>query len=368
MIAPYLDNEFFQVHDHYLSELNETVRLIQPTHIGIKWNQKNKVFRSSVWNLKGELVSAGLPKFTNWGENPDQFPPPISLDNCNVVEKMDGSALIVSKYKGVVILRTRGTVDASKLDNGYEIDTFKRDILSKLVAAESNHDDSWPISYVFEWITASPKHRIVINYNNDEPQFILVAIINHSDYSLWKQHTLNQFAATVGLKRPENYTFTCISSLLYDIEKWKGKEGVCVYSNDGQSIHKVKSGEYLSKHRFKENATLEATVDLFFSLGLYNYNEFQKKLIEIFDYECFEMVRGFVSTICDAWKAVEIIVNGMKQFVEKISVLPTRKDQALQITSSYGKTNRAAFVFTLLDKKQLNTEQYKKLLYQVLKK
>jgi len=47
---------------------------------------------------------------------------------------------------------------------------------------------------------------------------------------------------------------------------------------------------------------------------------------------------------------------------------PGRKVQAQQILAAYGNTNRAAFVFTLLDGKSLSKDQLKKLLYQVTKR
>src|SRR6185369_1034556 len=118
-----VDNDQFMLHEHIVN--GEMVTLIQPQHIGCKWDQSNKHFRSSVWNSYGELVSAGFPKFTNWGEKPEQFPVPTSLRGCTVTEKLDGSLLIVSKYKGQFILRTRGTVDASTLDNGAELELFR---------------------------------------------------------------------------------------------------------------------------------------------------------------------------------------------------------------------------------------------------
>ena len=47
-------------------------KLITPIHIGTKFTQKNKIFRSSIWSTDGELISAGLPKFVNFSENPHQ--------------------------------------------------------------------------------------------------------------------------------------------------------------------------------------------------------------------------------------------------------------------------------------------------------
>ena len=83
-----IDRTQFMVHEHTLN--GEIVHLIQPQHIGTKWRQDNKHMRSVVVNYEGEVISASLPKFTNWGENPDNFPVPNSLKHCTVVEKLDG--------------------------------------------------------------------------------------------------------------------------------------------------------------------------------------------------------------------------------------------------------------------------------------
>jgi len=106
------------VHDHILN--GEVIHLVQPQHIGCSWTQENKHLRSSVWDSQGNLVSAGFPKFVNWGEKPDQFPVPSSLNGCVVMEKLDGccdeNTILVtetgektikqiceSKYKGKVL-------------------------------------------------------------------------------------------------------------------------------------------------------------------------------------------------------------------------------------------------------------------------
>lgn len=354
-----VDGEQFMMHPHLVA--NETVWLIQPQHIGAKWTNRNKHFRSSVWNANGELISAGFPKFVNWGENPENFPVPTSLDNATVIEKMDGSLLIVSKYKGQFILRTRGTVDATKLDNGAELVAFQP-ILDDL--KERYTSNTWDFSLLFEWL--SPTNVIVINYGN-EPMFSLIGCIDHDDYSLTSQDTLDSWADVWKVARPQSYTFKSTEDLLVMVDLWKGKEGVCVYSKNEQVIHKVKAADYLIKHRFKSNATLENTLDLFISCGYPSYSEFETQLITQFDYECFEMVRGFASLVVDAFKTVREIESGMARFVEPLKSLP-RKDAALKITSSYGDTNRASFCFKLLDGKSLDSEQYKKLMWQVLKK
>ena len=359
-----VDRTQFMVH-HFHSLNGEIVHLIQPQHIGTQWRQDNKHMRSVVVNYEGEVISASFPKFTNYGENPEHFPVPNSLKHCTVVEKLDGSTLIVSKYNGQYILRTRGTVDASTMANGFELELFKEKILFPLAKNIGNIGETWEFSILFEWV--SPINKIVLNYG-DEPDWYLVGMIWHGDYELHSQSDLDDFAKQHNLKRPATYTFSDVNDLLQNVEEWKGKEGVCVYSKNDQSIHKVKSADYLIKHRFKSEATLENTLDLYFSYGKPLYQEFESKLTETFDYECFEMVRGYASQICDASKEVNKIVDGFKSFIDnQLKVLSTRKEQAQKVISSYSESNRSSMIFSLLDGKTLTADQHKKLFWQVLK-
>jgi len=205
---------------HHFHAFGEIVHLIQPQNIGTKWTQDNKHMRSVVVNYEGEVISASFPKFTNYGENPEHFPVPASLKHCTVVEKLDGSTLIVSKYKGQYILRTRGTVDASTMANGFELELFKSTILSKL----QDNNDTWGYSIIWEWL--SPINKIVLSYG-DEPMWKLIGFINHINYSLAQQDMLDAMAKKYDLLRPEIYTFTDITDMLQIVDKWQDKEGVC---------------------------------------------------------------------------------------------------------------------------------------------
>jgi len=350
----------FMVHEHSLN--GEIVHLIQPQHIGTKWTQDNKHMRSVVVNYAGEVISAGFPKFTNWGENPDHFPVPNSLKYCTVVEKLDGSLLIVSKYNGQYILRTRGTVDASTMANGHELEIFKNTILSKL----ADNNDTWDYSVLFEWL--SPINKIVLNYG-DEPSWRLIGFINHINYSLAQQDMLDAMAKKYGFDRPPTYTFSSVEDLLKDVDQWRGKEGVVVYSKNDQMLHKVKGAWYLALHHMKsELSNIEKVIDVWLEQGMPDYQTFYNYIFTTFDYELAEQCRGMISRICDAKKEVDLIVSGMNDFVNnRLKTLPTRKLQAEQVISAYGNTNRASFLFKLLDGKSLGKEEYKKLLFQVLK-
>ena len=355
-----VDRTQFMVHEHSLN--GEIVHLIQPQHIGTKWTQDNKHMRSVVVNYEGEVISAGLPKFTNWGENPDNFPVPNSLRNCTVMEKIDGSLLIVSKYNGQYILRTRGTVDASTMANGFELELFKSTILSKL----QDNNDTWNYSVLFEWL--SPRNVIVLRYS-DEPMWKLIGFIDHTDYSLATQDVLDLMAKKYDLLRPEIYTFTDITDMLQIVDKWQDREGVCLYSKNGQTIHKIKAAKYLLLHHLKsELSSLEKIMDVWLEQCMPDYNTFYNYIVTTFDFELADQIKGTISRIADGKKEVNKIVDGMNSFVNnRLRSLPTRKEQAQLVISSYGETNRAAFVFKLLDNRPLGKEEYKKLLFQVLK-
>ena len=360
-----IDRTQFMVHDHFVG--GELVHLIQPQHFGTQWRQDNKHMRSLVVNYEGEIVSAGFPKFTNWGENLEHFPVPYSLRNCTVVEKLDGSLLIVSKYKGNYILRTRGTIDAYTMANGHELDIFKQKILNPLIDKMQNSNETWNFSVLFEWV--SPINKIVLNYG-EQPDWYLVGLVWHYDYTLYNQSQLDSFAKNHGLKRPTNYSFPSVDDLLQNVEQWKNKEGVCVYSHNDQNIHKVKGAWYLALHHMKsELSNIEKVMDVWLERGMPDYQTFYNFIATTFDYELAEQCRGMISNICDAKKEVDKIVWGMNLFVNtRLLSLPNRKQQAELTIASYGDTNRASFIFKLLDGKSLGNEEYKKLMFQVLKK
>lgn len=337
--------------------------LITPQHIGCKWNKHNLHFRSSIWNSEGELISASFKKFFNWGEQPDLCYTPFSLTangGCQILEKLDGSTLIVSKYKGELIVRTRGTADASFMENGHELELLK----AKYPKAFDFGDcETAPMSRIFEW--ESPENRIVIKH--DEVDIKLIAIIHHEDYTMTSQNNLDVNAKIMEVPRPKWYEFGSIKEMQAAVESFKGVEGVCVYCNKGQDIRKLKGVEYLAKHRLKDQlCNFSRVVDYYFVKGMPDYNEFYAAVEADLDWETAEEIRGDMSRICDGMKEVWKIVTYMAAFADARSSWP-RGEAARDILQAYGDTNRAAFVFMLLDGKTLENEQLAKLLYQVLK-
>ena len=359
------NNESFMVHQHFIGD--EAVILIQPRFIGAEWKPENMIFRSSVWTMNSEPISFSFKKFFNWGEKPDLVSPPDSLKGAHLMEKIDGSTLIFSRYKGHTIIRTRGTVDARNQENGHEVD-----LLCQKYATFISFIEQWEtsdFSYILEWV--SPNNRIVLSYGN-EPDMFLIGIVNHSDYSYWSQSRLDEFATTMELRRPRSFSYDSIDEMKAAVTAFDGVEGICVYFRDDQEILKLKSAKYLYLHRAKSDiSSLEKVIDLYMVIKdeikhFPSYIEFFEYLVKTFDYEIATMAQSHVSRICDAQKEITKIIEGMTAFVYPLIEQP-RKIAAEKILQAYGTTGRSAMCFKMLDRKPMDNDMYKKLLYQVLK-
>lgn len=354
-----IDERFFEKRPCKIA--NEICTLVYPKSIGCEWNKDNLIFRSSLWNSDGVLISASFKKFFNWNEAPTTVDHPSDNEKIEFLTKIDGSLLAVSKYSGEVIARTRGTSNADTLKNGSEIAYFKM----KYPEVFNFDDDTSAYTRIFEWTT--PTNKIILDYGT-EPELWYIGKIYHDRYKYASQDELDNECEKLGVKRPSRYDFDNIINMIESVQAFKGIEGVCVYFNKGQDIRKVKGLDYLAKHRFKSQASFDNTLDVFFQFGKPQYKEFEKNLIETFDYECYEMVRGYASQICDAYKQADKILDGMRNFIDKLDKQETRKYKAMKIQEAYGKTNRCAFAFSLLDGKDVTNDTYKKLIYQAVGK
>lgn len=354
-----IDTEQFNVTSEEIA--GETCYLVNPKTMGCEWTKENTIYRSSLWNSQGELISASFKKFTNIGERPSIFPDPVDLKNATIVEKIDGSALILSRYNGQTICRTRGTFDATNLENGHEIELLKQKY--PLVWAWIENNSLLETSLIFEWVT--PNNKIVLDYGQ-EPQLFLIGQIYHDDYRYVSQQSLDELAIEINVPRPQTHTFPSLKDVLEEVPKWQGKEGVCIYFHDNQQVKKLKSLHYLKLHAFKSEISLNSLLDLYFEYGKPNYVNFLDSIRRQFDWECAQEARSIISKISDAVKEVNNIIDGMIKFTLTLRNM-TRKEQAEKILSSYGQTNRASYVFNLLDGKPLKDDQIKKLLWQVLK-
>ena len=355
----------YNLSDFYLKEdmfCENYTTLVIPKMIGCKWTQKNKIFRSSIWDCEGNLVSASFPKFVNFGENPKNFPVPNSLNDCKIIDKVDGSLCIIDYYNNHLSMRTRGTFSINIAENASDFYHClkKYPMIQEWIEKNNNY------SLLCEITT--PNQKIVLDYGN-EPDFWLIGAINKNDYSLMTQENLDILSQSLKIKRPEYYSFSSLNTLTESIKTLIGKEGCCLYSKNQQEIHKIKAEKYLVLHHLKsELSSVEKVMDVWLEQQMPDYNTFYSYIVTSFDYELAEQCRGHISNLCDGRKEVDKIVEHMREFVNsKVKHLPTRKEQAMAILNSYGETSRSGYLFKLLDNKPLEKDDYKKLMFQVLK-
>lgn len=265
--------------------------LIFPPHMGIEWNEDNLIYRSGIWTDDGKPISLSWKKFFNWDERTDLHPKPENFDDCTIVNKEDGSTLLVSKFNGELIMRTRGSTDMEMLDNGYE-----KTLLIEKYAKFFNFIAVFPntsYTYVFEWET--PSNKIVIDYG-DEPILVLTGMISNIDYSYIPNYRLDTVAEELELPRPPTYNFASFDDIQEVMSEIKGIEGVCVYFDDDQNIKKMKSDEYLMLHTVKFKLGLKALVELVYEENK-SESEFKAFIERRFDYEGLKFVEGLIDQI-----------------------------------------------------------------------
>lgn len=335
--------------------------LITPKDMGVDWNEQNKYFRSSVWRKSdGKLISAGFRKFTNYGEKPE-FEPLPSKTSFKVLRKLDGSCLIVSKFKDELIVRTRGTVDASKLKNGKEIEVLK----SKYPLAFNNHYiNKGRYTLLFEWTT--PSNRIVLN-ETAEPTLWLIGMVAHQNetehkfYSYASQHYLDLIADFLEVSRPETYNIDVsgdVEQLKHQIEPLRDIEGVVVYDETGQILKKIKTIRYLELHRvFTGIKSVHHLFELFAEYGCPKREEFEKMLATNFDWELVTTLKDLLDELYAkskriADKACWIVLYLQNPDFDQLD----RKGKAQKILEHF--PDCSGIVFAMLDNKEITPHKW----------
>jgi hypothetical protein len=302
------------------------------------------MFRSSIWTLDGEPVSLAYRKFVNYGESTAFEPFAINEKGIAFPRKIDGSLLCVSSWRGELIVRTRGTVDARRMENGAEIDYLTQKYPKAF-------DNTWldnGFSCIYEWTTPS---NIIVLAESKEPELWLTGIINHADYSYVKQDILDTVAKELGVNRPETFKFDSFPEMVTAVEAFKGKEGVVAYSADGQTLKKIKSVSYLAMHRMKDSlGSDENVVDYFLANDCNSAGSLMASVTKDSDYEVAKVVELVAPKVACAYQESVKWLDEAMVFVDtNIRTLLSRKDQA-QAILAFNK-GRAGFLFMMLDGK-----------------
>ena len=334
--------------------------LVTPKDMGVEWTEENKYFRSSIWR-KSDMhpVSLGFRKFMNYGEKPDFEP--IRSQKVTSVRKIDGSCLIVSKYKEQLIIRTRGTVDATKLENGNEIAHL---ILKYPLAFDNHYINRKNCTLLFEWTT--PSNRIVLKETEDTALW-LIGMIYHRDgengeqfYSYASQHYLDLIAEFLGVKRPETYAinlFDSIENIKKQIEPLTDIEGVVIYDETGQVLKKIKTLRYLQLHRvFTGVKNINHIFELFVEYGGTYQENFETLLATNFDWELVESIKPLINEFYSKWNTIKMRLGWIELCLRNPDFIELdRKGKAQKILENF--PNCSGIAFAMLDNKNITLEK-----------
>jgi len=339
--------------------------LINPVDMSTKWDDDNARFCSCIVRKSDNfVVSQGFGKFTNFGERPDFQP----WDNSWKIEarmKLDGSLLIISKYKGELICRTRGTIDARQMANGYEIDFLLKKYNLFFETVKRGPEDHH-ISYLFEWTT--PNNIIVLREHNEPTLTLVGAVVNNYYYEYATQSYLDDLARVYGLNRPQKYEYNSIEECILDVAAWRGKEGVVLYSPDGQTLKKIKADEYCELHKLATGIKgIKQVLDVFMASPKFvEPDDFYKYIETTLDFEIAEKCKDFIYDICLAYGKYVVKSNIIKsEITDYIKPLDTRKEQAIAITTKF-KGWQTSLAFCLLDDKIVEDKLMRTALDQLL--
>jgi hypothetical protein len=275
------------------------------------------------------------------------------------------SLLIVSRYEGQWITRTRGTVDARQLPNGHEIDLliekYKKffedsDAIDSISALEQ--------SWLFEWTTPS---NIIVLKESDEYELTLIGIVSNEDAAYYSQAYVDICAIKYDFKRPEMYHYNSVSECIADVTAWKGKEGVVIYSPNGQTLKKIKASEYCELHKIATGIkNVKNVLDVFMESPKFTKCEdFYSHIEKLLDFEIAEKCKPFIQEITDAYAKFVKGVDNMNERIPFIQNYETRKEQAMAIQQEF-RDWKTAIAFLLLDNRKVDDKVVRKAMEKIL--
>jgi T4 RnlA family RNA ligase len=337
--------------------------LITPKDLSVNWTDENAGFRSCVVlkNNPDYCISRGFSKFTNWGESPD-FQPWDNSWNFQARYKVDGSLLCISKYKGQLIIRTRGNIDARSHVNGHEIDLL---IEKYPMVFNNSHLNDEYITILCEW--TSPNNVIVVK-EHSEPTLTLLNVVHNHTGEYESQDYLDNVGWVWSIPRPEKYEYNSVADCIADVKAWEGKEGVVIYSPDFQTLKKIKSDSYLRLHRISAGiCSVSSVLDLFIESPKFTTGEdFYNYVKDTLDYEIAEKIKSEIQQVIEAYNTFIQMVSVLERAINTyIGSLETRKKQAMAIQEQWTGW-LVPLGYHLLDKKPLDNKIIKKSLEKIL--
>ncbi len=327
-----IDRTRFHVNERTIAGRGDFV-LIVPYKAMWDWNESELDLRSLLCRPDGTVISAGFPKFFNYGENSQhdyQVTSALNAGRTVCLEKLDGSLIIRSVIDGVVHFRTRG----SEL-----IASDMRDDVKKLIGEKYKFllDPTLEpdVSLLMEY--CAPNNQIVIKY--DEAQLVLLAAVDFSGNKLVVKKPPNlQMRTPKAMVLPSNP-----QELIALVKQFIDGEGIVVWAevNNEIILSKFKSAWYLRLHSIRSQVTPRYLREYCFVNNISTLEELKSAFLkEGFDWE----IVSYVEPIFNEFKSENDIALKKKDIADRIIALvkeknSSRKDIAVALKSASSDQN-----------------------------
>jgi len=284
--------------------------LILPQPTKHRWTPDEVHLRSLLCGADGEVLSSGLPKFLNYGE--DEWHDRIT-EQCfasgrhEIADKLDGSLIIRSVIDGEVHWRTRGMPTIAP--------DFWRMLREVDADWEGLDDPQYGVGESLLFELTHPENHIVLRYN--EPRLTALGFIDLDDLRpCLSQVEAQRIAEAFDLWAPEYFPAQSDADALTMIAQDRlGAEGfVCQMWTAKGTPHlvKFKSAEYVKLHSLKQHASPEKISRLAYQYGADSLDEFKAAMhSQGFDWEAVSFMEP---AALEHFERVDIVNAGLLAF------------------------------------------------------
>lgn len=181
----------------------------------------------------GHVVASPMPKFFNYEEGKHQD---LAMEDCDVIEKLDGSLGIYFRYQDEWVFSSRGSFVSSQAKKGGE--------MAKGMGLDGKCDPDY--TYLFEVIY--PQNKIVVDYG-DRSELVLLAMVRINTAEDLAFSRVCEEAKRLGLSTPRAFPPGSPDAL--QALNTANEEGFIIRSRTTGERVKLKFSHYLETHAVK---------------------------------------------------------------------------------------------------------------------
>ncbi len=276
--------------------------LVIPLKDNYRWEDDELHLRSLVLDARGYVVSAGFPKFFNYGERPDHdrsLAEAMSRGAVEFPEKLDGSLLVADRIAGNARLRTRGRRVLGEFAADVEpLVALRYPWLTEFLHRDPLLDDH---SLLFEFV--SPARSVVLRY--EEPRLHLLGAVSKVTLApRWDAAMMSHITRATGVEQAAVHPLPAdLDAALEHVRGWKGVEGVVArfHTPDGAPrLLKIKTADYLRLHAYRTRLGGARSLKIAWLLDMRDASEIFPHLARHgLDWEAAEFARAEVEPYLD---------------------------------------------------------------------